>query len=92
MGVTASQTAPLTPGRYRHYKGRDYEVLDVARHSEDDSLLVVYQPLYGEGKLWVRPLDMFIEQVTLQDGTQVPRFALIAPKDNIDETEIVPAS
>ena len=85
MGVTASHTASLPPGRYRHYKGRDYEVIDVARHSEDDSLLVVYRPLYGEGKLWVRPLDMFIELVTLQDGTKVPRFALIDAKDSIDE-------
>lgn len=85
MGVNTPQHTELTPGRYRHYKGNDYEVIDVARHSEDESLLVVYRPLYGEGKLWVRPLEMFIESVTLQDGSQVPRFALIEPKGNSAE-------
>ena len=67
----------LKPGRYRHYKGNDYQVIDVATHSEDESQLVVYRPLYGEGKLWVRPLDMFVEEVELSDGSKVPRFALI---------------
>ncbi|MCY7296173.1 DUF1653 domain-containing protein [Alteromonas sp. a30] len=67
----------LKPGRYRHYKGRDYQVIDIATHSEDMSQLVVYRPLYGEGKLWVRPLSMFTETVTLDDGTQVPRFAFV---------------
>jgi len=86
MGVNTHTTAELTPGRYRHYKGNDYEVIDVARHSEDESLLVVYRPLYDEGKLWVRPLEMFVESVTLQDGSQVPRFALIEPKGNRDES------
>ena len=41
-------------GRYRHYKGNDYQVIGIARHSEDESELVVYRPLYGEGGLWVR--------------------------------------
>lgn len=66
----------LTKGRYRHYKGNDYEVLGVAKHSEDESLLVVYRPLYGEGGLWVRPLSMFTETVDV-NGKQVPRFALV---------------
>ncbi|WP_438865497.1 DUF1653 domain-containing protein [Neptunicella sp.] len=66
----------LQPGKYRHYKGNEYQVIDVATHSEDGSLLVVYRPLYGEGKLWVRPLSMFSEMVTV-DGQQVPRFAFI---------------
>ena len=64
----------LKPGRYRHYKGNDYQVIGVARHSEDESLLVVYRPLYGEGALWVRPLSMFIENVEVE-GQSVPRFA-----------------
>ncbi|MDF2176805.1 DUF1653 domain-containing protein [Aliiglaciecola sp. CAU 1673] len=66
----------LQPGRYRHYKGKDYEVLGVARHSEDESELVVYRPLYGEGGLWVRPLTMFLEQVEV-DGVKVPRFRAV---------------
>ncbi|MCY7288374.1 MAG: DUF1653 domain-containing protein [Cryobacterium sp.] len=63
-------------GRYRHYKGNLYEVLGVARHSETDERMVVYTALYGERGLWVRPLDMFLESVTI-NGENVPRFALI---------------
>ena len=63
----------LASGRYRHYKGNDYEVIGVARHSEDESYLVVYRPLYGDQDLWVRPLSMFTETVEV-DGQQVPRF------------------
>ncbi|WP_416307786.1 DUF1653 domain-containing protein [Neptunicella sp. SCSIO 80796] len=69
----------LKPGRYRHYKGNDYQVIDVATHSEDGSLLVVYRPLYGEGKLWVRPLSMFTEMVNI-DGHEHPRFAYLGDK------------
>lgn len=67
----------LKPGKYQHYKGQFYQVIDVATHSEDESQLVVYRPLYGEGKLWVRPLAMFVEQVEV-DGQSVPRFAWVA--------------
>ena len=66
----------LKPGRYRHYKGPYYQVIDVARHSETEEELVVYRPLYGEGKLWVRPLAMFVEQVE-HDGNLQPRFAWV---------------
>lgn len=66
----------MTPGRYRHYKGNEYEVIDLARHSETLEWLVVYRPLYGEGALWVRPYAMFLETVTV-DGQSVPRFARI---------------
>ena len=65
----------LDPGRYRHYKGNDYEVIGVARHSETDEELVVYRPDYGERGLWVRPLAMFVETVEV-NGETVPRFAL----------------
>lgn len=68
----------LQPGRYRHYKGRDYLVLGVARHSETEELLVVYRTDYGDRSLWVRPLQMFTEQVTV-DGQSRPRFALVEP-------------
>ena len=67
----------LEAGRYRHYKGGEYEVYGVARHSETEELLVVYRPLYGAGDLWVRPLDMFTETVVVDDKP-VPRFARIA--------------
>lgn len=63
-------------GRYRHYKGLEYEVLGVARHSETEEELVVYRPLYGKGGLWVRPLDMFVETVEM-DGVAVARFKYI---------------
>lgn len=64
----------LDPGYYRHYKGGRYEVIGVARHSETHEPLVVYRPLYGEGALWVRPYEMFIETVVV-DGLAQPRFA-----------------
>lgn len=67
----------LASGRYRHYKGNDYEVLGVARHSETGEELVVYRCLYGDYSLWVRPLAMFGELVTV-DGRQVRRFTRIA--------------
>lgn len=64
---------PVRPGRYRHYKGNDYEVIGVARHSETGEELVVYRCLYGDNSLWVRPLAMFTETVVLE-GRNVPRF------------------
>lgn len=66
------------PGRYRHYKGRDYRVIGLARHSETLETLVVYEPLYGDGGLWVRPAAMFTGQVALPDGKRVPRFGWVA--------------
>jgi hypothetical protein len=66
------------PGRYRHYKGGEYEVIGVARHSETDERLVVYRPLYNDTGLWVRPLAIFLETVVV-NGTAVPRFAYLGP-------------
>lgn len=66
----------LKIGKYKHYKGNDYQVVGVATHSEDESQLVVYRPLYGEGALWVRPLAMFIEDVEV-NGERVARFRYI---------------
>lgn len=66
----------LQTGRYRHYKGGEYQVYGVARHSESEQALVVYRPLYGDGDLWVRPLDMFVEEVVTEVG-KVARFSLI---------------
>lgn len=62
------------PGLYRHYKGNDYRVLGLARHSETLEPLVVYQALYGERGLWVRPAAMFVENIT-HGGILQPRFA-----------------
>lgn len=61
------------PGKYRHYKGNEYEVIGIAKHSETLEEVVIYKALYGEGEIWVRPLNMFIEQVEIQ-GKKVPRF------------------
>ena len=63
-------------GIYRHYKGNDYEVIGLARHSEDESQLVVYRALYGEQGLWVRPLEMFSETVTVEGKAKL-RFEYI---------------
>jgi hypothetical protein len=71
----------VEPGRYRHYKGNDYEVIGTARHSETEEEMVVYRPLYGERNLWVRPLAMFTESVLI-DGVTVPRFQYMGEKAN----------
>ena len=65
--------AEITPGRYRHYKGNEYTVVGVARHSETLEELVVYRQEYGDRGLWVRPAAMFRETVML-DGRLVARF------------------
>lgn len=65
--------APTPPGRYRHYKGQMYQVLDTARHSETLEPMTLYRALYGEHGLWVRPAAMFEETVVI-DGIAQPRF------------------
>lgn len=65
-----------TPGRYRHYKGGEYEVIGVARHSETHEPLVVYRPLYKNSGWWVRPHAMFFEDIEV-DGRRQPRFVRI---------------
>ncbi|TAK03633.1 DUF1653 domain-containing protein [Patescibacteria group bacterium] len=61
------------PGKYRHYKGNEYEVIGLARHSETLDNMVVYRALYGSGELWVRPRAMFEEEVEA-GGVRQPRF------------------
>ncbi|HKT34045.1 MAG TPA: DUF1653 domain-containing protein [Nitrospira sp.] len=63
----------IQPGRYRHYKGYEYEVIGEARHSETEEPFVVYRALYGEQRLWIRPPAMFSDTVTI-DGRPQPRF------------------
>lgn len=67
---------PLKPGRYRHFKGGEYELIGTAKHSETLELMVVYRALYGEGGLWVRPAAMWTEQVEREDYSG-PRFVYI---------------
>ena len=66
----------IKPGRYRHFKGKEYEVLGVARHSETQEELVVYRALYGDFGLWVRPARMWNETVE-RDGKTFRRFTYI---------------
>ena len=67
---------PVRPGRYRHFKGNEYQVLGVARHSETEEEMVVDRALFGEGGLWGRPAAMGLETVT-RDGVTQPRFTYI---------------
>ncbi len=69
-------TAVVEDALYEHYKGLRYKVLSVARHSETLEELVVYRALYGEHDVWVRPLSMFLENITI-NGRSQPRFKLV---------------
>jgi hypothetical protein len=66
----------IKPGQYRHYKGGLYRVENIATHSENEEKMVVYRPLYGEQALWVRPLELFMEEVEIE-GRKQPRFVFI---------------
>lgn len=70
----AIQTISL--GKYRHFKGDEYEVIGIARHSEDESPMVVYRALYGDGDLWTRPADMW-DEIVERDGKTFKRFEKI---------------
>ena len=72
--MSAAQT--LRPGRYRHFKGKEYELLFVATHSGTLEPMVVYRALYGERGVWVRPAAMWLETVA-RDGVTKPRFTYI---------------
>ncbi len=77
--MSLEKTLPsLTLGRYRHYKGGEYQVYGVGWHSETEEAVVIYRPLYGAGELWVRPFEMFVEDVEFK-GKKLPRFELIEP-------------
>lgn len=72
---------PIPLGRYRHYKGNDYEVIGFAKHSETVEDMVIYKALYGEGGTWVRPLSMWENPIEV-DGKTIKRFAYIGEKDD----------
>lgn len=72
MSARPPLTAPIT-GRYRHYKGNDYQVIGLGRHSETEEEFVVYHPVGKSDPLWLRPSTMFFETVMI-DGIETPRF------------------
>ena len=78
--------AAVQPGRYRHFKGREYEVIAVARHSETEEPMVVYRALYGEQALWVRPASMWNEQIT-RDGVTYRRFYRLDRIERVEKYE-----
>lgn len=63
-------------GTYMHYKGNRYEIVAVGKHTESGETLVVYRALYGDGSIWIRPADMFLETVQVA-GVEVPRFSKV---------------
>ena len=79
----APSPTPVRPGRYRHFKGGEYEVRYVARHSETQEPMVVYRALYGERGVWVRPAAMWTETV-VRDGRAIPRFTYIGQEEAVN--------
>ena len=69
----------IKPGKYQHYKGKYYKVLSLATHSESLEKLVVYQQLYGDYSIWVRPFEMFTENIQVDNKT-VKRFSFVSDK------------
>ena len=80
----AKSTIP--PGRYRHFKGNEYEVIGIARHSETEEPMVVYKALYGEGGIWCRPADMWNEQIT-RNGVTYRRFYRLDRIERVEKYE-----
>ena len=76
----------ILPGRYRHFKGNEYEVVGIARHSETEEPLVVYRTLYGEGGLWVRPAEMWNETVE-RNGKTYRRFYRLDRIERVEKYE-----
>ena len=66
----------IQPGKYQHFKGNFYQVIDTVTHSETQETLVLYKPLYGEQALWVRPIEIFVEEIE-RDGKVFKRFTLV---------------
>lgn len=69
----------IRPGIYRHFKGNEYEVVCIARHSESMENMVVYRALYGDGEIWTRPASMW-NDIVVRDGREYRRFEYIGPE------------
>lgn len=78
-------TIPL--GKYRHYKGKEYEVIGTAKHTETMESFVVYRALYGDYGLWIRPQSMFLETVSIDDK-EIPRFEFISAESSTAATAV----
>jgi len=78
----------IAKGLYQHFKGAYYRVLDVAKHSETQEDMVVYQALYGDKGMWVRPLSMFVEKMT-RDGQTKARFAYLDKQTEVLEVAVL---
>jgi hypothetical protein len=87
MNITYEEAVKTIPcGRYRHFKGNEYEVIGIARHSETEEPMVVYRALYGEGGLWTRPAAMWNEQVT-RAGKTYHRFYHLDRIERVEKYE-----
>lgn len=73
------QKEEIKLGKYKHFKGNEYEVIGIAKHSETLEEFVVYKALYGDGELWIRPSSMFLETIE-RDGKTMARFEYIEPQ------------
>jgi len=74
-------------GIYEHFKGNQYQVLSLVKHSETEETMVLYRPLYGERNLWVRPLELFSSTKKL-DGMEIQRFTYVGPAGQSEEPDI----
>ena len=76
----------IPPGRYRHFKGREYEVICIARHSETEEPMVVYEALYGDGGVWCRPAEMWNERI-IRNGAAYRRFYRLDRIERVEKYE-----
>ena len=83
--MTGRLMEDIKPGRYRHYKGNEYEVLYIATHSETAEKMVVYRALYGDRSIWVRPASMWNE-IVLKDGKKYRRFEYMGPAERQEDS------
>ena len=79
--MALKEYSDIKHGKYRHYKKREYELIDIVHHSETEEPLVLYRTLYGNYDLWVRPLKMFFEYIEI-NGKRVRRFEYIGSKSS----------